>query len=150
MHILLGRFPSRIPCAVIGEADRDPHRMNRDLELTIGTRYVRSSAASTVLNGLLTIPPQSLMVLIFFAPYIAFQLPGAIIVKKLGPRWTLPTMTMAWGVLVIVGCLRDSGADTCSDHEFRVSDLRSTGRLLSVYASFLVSLKVACSRVSST
>lgn len=45
---------------------------------------------------------QSIVVLIFFAPYIAFQVPGAIIVKKLGPRWTLPAMTMSWGFLVIV------------------------------------------------
>ncbi|KIW72718.1 hypothetical protein PV04_00894 [Phialophora macrospora] len=56
--------------------------MGRDLELTTGTRY-------------------SLIVLIFFAPYIAFQVPGAVVVKKLGPRWTLPAMTMAWGFLVI-------------------------------------------------
>ncbi|KIV88299.1 hypothetical protein PV10_07993 [Exophiala mesophila] len=56
--------------------------MGRDLELTVGTRY-------------------SIIVLIFFGPYIAFQIPGAVIVKKLGPRWTLPGMTMLWGFLVI-------------------------------------------------
>ena len=78
--------------------------MGRDLELTVGTRYVLKSQFKgfSPLCVKLTVQKQSIIVLIFFGPYIAFQIPGAVIVKKLGPRWTLPGMTMLWGFLVVV------------------------------------------------
>ncbi|RDL36244.1 Uncharacterized protein BP5553_06856 [Venustampulla echinocandica] len=54
--------------------------MSADLGLATGTRY-------------------SLIVLIFFAPYIAAILPCTVLVRKLGPRWTLPALTAAWGLV---------------------------------------------------
>ncbi|KLJ11597.1 hypothetical protein EMPG_13220 [Blastomyces silverae] len=56
--------------------------MSKDLELSVGTRY-------------------SLIVLIFFAPYVIAEIPGVVVVRRFGPRWTLPGVTLAWGVLIV-------------------------------------------------
>ncbi|RJE23262.1 phthalate transporter [Aspergillus sclerotialis] len=56
--------------------------MSKDLELTVGTRY-------------------SLVVLIFFAPYVVAEIPCAAIVRRIGPRWTLPSITVVWGIIVL-------------------------------------------------
>lgn len=37
-------------------------------------------------------------------------------VKKLGPRWTLPAMTLAWGVLVIVSQSPNILDNSTADH----------------------------------
>ncbi|KAK6383562.1 hypothetical protein LTS17_002854 [Exophiala oligosperma] len=56
--------------------------MSKDLELTVGTRY-------------------SIIVLSFFAPYIVAEIPCAYLVRKAGLRWSLPTITLAWGVVML-------------------------------------------------
>ncbi|OJD11893.1 hypothetical protein AJ78_07423, partial [Emergomyces pasteurianus Ep9510] len=56
--------------------------LSKALELNVGTRY-------------------SLIILIFFAPYVLAEIPGVVVVRRLGPRWTLPLVTLAWGVLVV-------------------------------------------------
>ncbi|KAJ6126798.1 phthalate transporter [Penicillium sp. IBT 18751x] len=56
--------------------------MQKDLRLEIGSRY-------------------SLVVLIFFVPYVLFQLPSSIIVRKLGPKAFLGGITFLWGVVMM-------------------------------------------------
>ncbi|KAJ5826182.1 phthalate transporter [Penicillium riverlandense] len=56
--------------------------MQEDLGLTVGSRY-------------------SLIVLIFFVPYVLFQLPSSIIVRKVGPRQFLAGITFLWGVVMM-------------------------------------------------
>lgn len=54
----------------------------RDLGLTIGNRY-------------------TLVTLMFFVPYIIFELPSNIVVRKVGPRMLLGTITVAWGIVML-------------------------------------------------
>jgi MFS family permease len=53
-----------------------------DLELQVGTRY-------------------SIIILTFFVAYTVFQPLGTILTRKLGPRWFLPSITLAWGAVMI-------------------------------------------------
>ncbi|KAJ5679634.1 phthalate transporter [Penicillium macrosclerotiorum] len=63
--------------------------MQKDLSLEMGSRY-------------------SLVVLIFFVPYVLFQLPSSIIVQKLGPRKFLAGITFFWGIVMMCfGFVRD-------------------------------------------
>ena len=41
------------------------------------------------------------MTLVFFPPYIVFQIPSTIIVRALGPRIHLSTITALWGSVMI-------------------------------------------------
>ena len=56
--------------------------MNDDLELYIGDRY-------------------SILTMIFFIPYIIFQFPANIIIRKLGPAVWLPSLVIAWGAVTV-------------------------------------------------
>jgi hypothetical protein len=42
------------------------------------------------------IAQQSIILLVFFAPYVFFQFPSAVIVRKMGPRGFLPGITLLW------------------------------------------------------
>jgi MFS family permease len=44
----------------------------------------------------------SIMTLVFFPTYIIFQIPSTVIVRKLGPRLHLSTITCMWGTVMIV------------------------------------------------
>lgn len=48
----------------------------------------------------------SVIVLIFFIPYVLFQPPATVIMRKLGPRRFLPTICVLWGGVMIVSDLR--------------------------------------------
>lgn len=54
-----------------------------DLQLTIDNRY-------------------SLITLIFFIPYVIFQPPTTVILRKVGPRRFLSTIVVFWGATMIV------------------------------------------------
>lgn len=56
--------------------------MDEDLELSVGDRY-------------------SLITMIFFVPYVVFQFPSNIVLRKIGAMWWLPSIVMAWGVVMI-------------------------------------------------
>lgn len=63
--------------------------MGRDLQLTVGERYSIISA-------------------IFFAPYIVFELPSNIVLRKVGCRIWLSTIVILWGgVMLGMGFLTD-------------------------------------------
>ena len=46
---------------------------------------------------------QSTINVVFFATYVLFQPLAAVLVRKLGPRVLLGTITLLWGVTIIVG-----------------------------------------------
>ncbi|KAI9704059.1 MAG: hypothetical protein M1820_005681 [Bogoriella megaspora] len=56
--------------------------MKKDLELAVGFRY-------------------SIATLVFFIPYVLFQPPSTVIVRKLGPRIHLAGITVLWGAMMI-------------------------------------------------
>ncbi|GAA5903135.1 hypothetical protein JCM8208_000461 [Rhodotorula glutinis] len=56
--------------------------MGRDLQLTVGERY-------------------SLITCIFFVPYIIFELPANLLIRKVGPRNQLAAITIAWGAVML-------------------------------------------------
>jgi sugar phosphate permease len=56
--------------------------LNQELGLQVGTRY-------------------SVIILTFFAAYTVFQPLGTILTRKVGPRWFLSTVTLAWGIVMI-------------------------------------------------
>jgi uncharacterized membrane protein (DUF485 family) len=47
---------------------------------------------------------QSIILLVFFIPYVLVQFPSSILVRKIGPRHFLSGITFAWGVVMMV-CL---------------------------------------------
>jgi hypothetical protein len=49
------------------------------------------------------IAQQSIILLVFFAPYVFFQFPSAVIVRKMRPRGFLPGITLLWGRVMLVG-----------------------------------------------
>ncbi|KAJ7200964.1 major facilitator superfamily domain-containing protein [Mycena rebaudengoi] len=58
--------------------------MAKDLKLTVGERY-------------------SIIALIFFIPYIIFELPSNILLRQIGTRNHLTTITVLWGAVVGMG-----------------------------------------------
>ncbi|BGP01810.1 Major facilitator superfamily domain-containing protein [Rhodotorula toruloides] len=56
--------------------------MAKELKLTVGERY-------------------SIITLIFFVPYIIFELPSNLIIRKLGPRNQLAAITVLWGSVML-------------------------------------------------
>jgi MFS family permease len=47
----------------------------------------------------------SIIVLIFFIPYVLFQPPATVVMRKVGPRMFLTAITVLWGCCIIVSCL---------------------------------------------
>ncbi|KAI5917759.1 MFS general substrate transporter [Camillea tinctor] len=56
--------------------------LNEDLGLQVGSRY-------------------SIIILTFFVAYTVFQPLGTVLTRKIGPRWFLSSITLAWGVVMI-------------------------------------------------
>lgn len=44
----------------------------------------------------------SIIVLIFFITYVLLQPPATVVLRKIGPRLFLPTITLLWGITMIV------------------------------------------------
>lgn len=56
--------------------------MDEDLKLSVGERY-------------------SLLSMIFFVPYVIFQFPANIVIRKLGAALWLSSLVVAWGIVSI-------------------------------------------------
>lgn len=52
--------------------------MGKDLQLAVGDRY-------------------NIALLVFFAPYFVFELPSNYIIRRVGARWWLSFLIIAWG-----------------------------------------------------
>lgn len=44
---------------------------------------------------------QNIANLVFFIPYIIFQPPSTVLIRKIGPRYHLAIITMLWGAVMI-------------------------------------------------
>jgi MFS family permease len=55
--------------------------MSEDLELTVGQRY-------------------SIITLAFFPTYVVFELPSTVVIRWIGPRIHLSTITLTWGIIL--------------------------------------------------
>lgn len=78
--------------------------MQEELKLNVGARYV--SVFDLILVSWLIF--QSIVLLVFFIPYVIVQFPSSIVVRKVGARKFLAGITFAWGVVMIVGPLLSS------------------------------------------
>ncbi|KAI9801542.1 MAG: hypothetical protein M1825_003221 [Sarcosagium campestre] len=94
------------------EQRRIIHRVDRRLVITTGAMYCislmdRTNLSAAVIAGMteelrLDIGYRySLVVLIFFIPYVIFQFPATAVVRKLGPRKFLASITLMWGAVMI-------------------------------------------------
>lgn len=72
--------------------------MTKDLDLSKGERYV--SRFKQI--GYAKLMVQSFILLVFFITYVIFQMPATIVVRKFGPRIFLPTITLLWGIIMMV------------------------------------------------
>jgi MFS transporter, ACS family, DAL5 transporter family protein len=43
----------------------------------------------------------SLIILVFFIPYVLFQPPATVVIRKIGPRRFLSAITLLWGASMI-------------------------------------------------
>jgi MFS family permease len=86
-------------------------RIDRRLVLTLGFMYAvslmdRTNTGIAVVAGMgvdlvLTGNRYSVMVLVFFITYVLLQPPATVILRKVGPRLFLPTITLLWGITMI-------------------------------------------------
>jgi hypothetical protein len=86
-------------------------RIDRRLVLTLGFLYCvslmdRTNTGIAVVAGmgvdlLLIKDRYSIIVLVFFIPYVLFQPPATVLLRKIGPRAFLPTITLFWGITMI-------------------------------------------------
>lgn len=74
--------------------------MTKDLQLGVGTRYV--SYTLSVLWDVIADKGQSVVILVFFIPYVVFQPPMTVIIRKVGPTLFLGTLVISWGAILVV------------------------------------------------
>lgn len=74
--------------------------MTKDLQLGVGTRYVSSTLS--VLWDVIADKGQSVVILVFFIPYVVFQPPMTVIIRKVGPTLFLGTLVISWGAILVV------------------------------------------------
>lgn len=86
-------------------------RIDRRLVLTLGFTYSvcvmdRNNLGFAVIAGMgvdlnLTGSRYSIIVLVFFITYVALQPLATVVLRKIGPRIFLPTITLLWGATMI-------------------------------------------------
>lgn len=82
-------------------------RIDRRLVLTLGFLYCvslmdRTNTGIAVIAGMgvdlvLIGDRYSVIVLLFFITYVLLQPPATVVLRKIGPRLFLPTITLLWG-----------------------------------------------------
>jgi MFS family permease len=88
-------------------------RIDRRLVLTLGFLYCvslmdRTNTGITVIAGMgvdlqLIGNRYSIIVLLFFITYVLLQPPATVVLRKIGPRLFLPTITVLWGLTMMCG-----------------------------------------------
>ncbi|KAF2158243.1 retrograde regulation protein 2 [Myriangium duriaei CBS 260.36] len=86
-------------------------RIDRRLVLTLGFLYCvslmdRTNTGIAVVAGmgvdlLLIGARYNIIVLVFFISYVLLQPPATVVLRKIGPRLFLPTITLLWGIIMI-------------------------------------------------
>lgn len=91
-------------------------RIDRRLVLTLGFLYCvslmdRTNTGIAVIAGMgvdlvLIDDRYSVIVLLFFITYVLLQPPATVVLRKIGPRIFLPTITLLWGkflqILIVI------------------------------------------------
>ncbi|KAK2616353.1 hypothetical protein QQS21_000787 [Conoideocrella luteorostrata] len=87
-------------------------KVDRRLVLTLGLLYAislmdRNNTGIVMIAGMsvdlvMTGPRYSIVVLLFFVPYVLFQPVATVILRKIGPRTFLAITTLIWGMATIV------------------------------------------------
>ena len=102
---------ARIDRFTLEEQRKIIRRIDRRLVLTLGFMYAvslmdRTNTGIAVVAGMgvdlvLIGNRYSVMVLVFFITYVLLQPPATVVLRKLGPRLFLPTITLLWGITMI-------------------------------------------------
>ena len=82
---------------------------------------------------------------IFFIPYVLFQPPATVLLRKIGPKYFLSGITIAWGATMIVSLNIDTPSSSANVSRALVSS--RIGKSSSVCVSFSVSWKLVSSQV---
>ncbi|KAJ5793190.1 phthalate transporter [Penicillium pulvis] len=85
------------------------HKIDRRLILGLGLLFAASlidrtnlgNAAIAGCHDLVKLIKQSIILLVFFIPYVLVQFPSSILVRKIGPRNFLSGITFVWGVVMM-------------------------------------------------
>lgn len=87
------------------------HRIDRRLVTVLGLLYMASLMDRTNLSAAniagmrvdlrLIQDRYSIIVLIFFIPYVIFQPPATVVLRKIGPKYFLSAITILWGATMI-------------------------------------------------
>lgn len=54
------------------------------------------------ISALVLLTGQSIVLLVFFIPYVLFQLPSSVLVRNLGARGFLSAIAFAWVVMMMM------------------------------------------------
>ncbi|KAL2437015.1 High-affinity nicotinic acid transporter [Exophiala dermatitidis] len=102
---------ARIAAFTPEEQKKIIRRIDRRLVLTLGFLYCvslmdRTNLGIAVVAGMgvdlvLTGNRYSVIVLLFFITYVLLQPPATVVLRKVGPRVFLPTITLLWGITMI-------------------------------------------------
>ncbi|EXJ92104.1 hypothetical protein A1O3_00654 [Capronia epimyces CBS 606.96] len=102
---------ARIEAFTPEEQKKIIRRIDRRLVLTLGFLYCvslmdRTNLGIAVVAGMgvdlvLTGNRYSVIVLLFFITYVLLQPPATVVLRKIGPRLFLPTITLLWGITMI-------------------------------------------------
>ncbi|OBT89012.1 hypothetical protein VE02_02159 [Pseudogymnoascus sp. 03VT05] len=105
---------SRINCFTHREQRKIMHKVDRRLILTLGIMYCislmdRTNLGAANIAGMSVdldfatpgIDRYSVISLIFFVPYVICQPPATVIMRKIGPRKFLASITILWGGIMI-------------------------------------------------
>jgi hypothetical protein len=69
----------------------------------------------------------SIITLIFFIPYVLFQPPATVVMRKIGPRIFLSVITLLWGAVMIVRTFPSLSTQDATNIYNRASDSSRTG-----------------------
>jgi MFS family permease len=112
---------ARITAFTPAEQRKIMHRIDRRLVLTLGAMYCislmdRTNLSAANIAGMAVelklkapgIDRYSIITLVFFIPYVIFQPPATVIMRKVGPRIFLSIITLLWGsVMIGFGFVKD-------------------------------------------
>ncbi len=102
---------ARIQAFTPAEQKKIIRRIDRRLVLTLGLLYCvslmdRTNTGIAVVAGMgvdlvLIGNRYSIIVLLFFITYVLLQPPATVVLRKVGPRIFLPSITLLWGITMI-------------------------------------------------
>lgn len=102
---------ARIAAFTPEEQKKIIRRIDKRLVLTLGFLYCvslmdRTNTGIAVVAGMgvdlvLTGNRYSIIVLLFFITYVLLQPPAIVVLRKVGPRIFLPTITLLWGMTMV-------------------------------------------------